>query len=118
MGLVFGIGSGLFAIGVLWILGVVLCLLLSRSGKSGGVFGVCAFLVILTLAMVFYPREDANGPDTTTANEVVDNMAIPRILYAAFIALFFIIALLLYMVDHILMPNIALAAKVKKTYTF
>ena len=50
--------------------------------------------------------------------QVVDDMAIPRILYASFIALFFIIALLLYMVDHILMPNIALAAKVKKTYTF
>ena len=50
--------------------------------------------------------------------EQVDDMAIPRILYAVFIALFFIVALLLFMIDHLLMPNIALAAKVKKTYTF
>jgi len=34
MALVFGIGSGLFAVGVIWIIGIALCLLLSRSGKQ------------------------------------------------------------------------------------
>ncbi|XP_057302576.1 transmembrane protein 218-like isoform X1 [Hydractinia symbiolongicarpus] len=135
MGLVFGIGTGLFSLGIIWIVGIFVCLLLSRSGKQAGVFGIGFLLVLLTLVMVFYPRKEVGEVDIDQNEEVneylitfstetdvgicsVDTFAIPRILYAVFITLFLLIALVAYMLDHVLMPNIAAAAKVKKTYTF
>lgn len=118
MGLVFGIGTGLFSLGIIWIVGIFVCLLLSRSGKQAGVFGIGFLLVLLTLVMVFYPRKEVGEVDIDQDEESVDTFAIPRILYAVFITLFLLIALVAYMLDHVLMPNIATAAKVKKTYTF
>ena len=48
----------------------------------------------------------------------VDTMAFPRIVYAVFIVLFLLIGVVAYLLDHVVMHNIAVAAKVKKTYTF
>ena len=63
-------------------------------------------------------RNQALASSTVVFFQKLDVMAIPRAVYAAFIALFVIIAVVAYIVDHFLMANIAKAGEIKKTYTF
>ena len=118
MTLIFGIGQGLFSLGIIWIIGILLCLLLARLGKHAGVFGLVFLLVLLSLVMALYPREGRNVKPVVVDPESVDQSYIARVAYACFISLFVLIALVAYFIDHVLMPNLADGARSKKAYTF
>ena len=118
MSLIFGIGTGLFSLGILWIVGLLLCLLLARLGKHAAVFGLVLVLVVLSLVMALYPREDRHTKPIIVDPDSVDQSYITRVVYACFVSLFVLVALVAYFIDHVLMPNIAHGARSKKAYTF
>lgn len=68
--------------------------------------------------LFYYDGIQALPGSTVLFFQKSDVVTIPRAVYAAFIALFVIIAVVAYVVDHFLMVNIAKAGKIKKTYTF
>lgn len=118
MSLIFGIGKGLFSLGIIWIVGLTLCLLLARLGKKGGVFGIVLLLVLFPLIMILYPREEKVEVPAPSSSEDVDTFYLPRVFYACFICSFALLAMIGFFLDHVLMPNLSNAAKTKKTYVF
>ena len=57
MSLIFGIGEGLFSLGIIWVVGLLLALLLARLGNKAAVFGLVLLLFVFSLVMILYPRK-------------------------------------------------------------
>lgn len=120
MGLVLGIGSGLFSLIVIWMIGFVAIFLMSRASGpiKNGMIPLVLFLIMTTLVLVFYPRKTLNEElQADSQDQDVDRLAIPRIVLFSFVCLFALIGLLFFM-QHMLEPIYSPAVTAKRIYTF
>ncbi|CAB4002035.1 Hypothetical predicted protein [Paramuricea clavata] len=118
MGLVLGIGSGLFALIILWIVGLILCVVFSRvSSLRNGVVGVGILVIGVTVILIFYPRESDDGSGKTS-KQPVDNLSVLRTTIFVFACLFAVVSMVLMLVFHWMEPQYAPALLARKKYTF
>ncbi|XP_065056516.1 transmembrane protein 218-like [Rhopilema esculentum] len=120
MALVFGIGSGLFSLTVLWVIGIFVVFLLSRTGGSlrNATIPVVLILCITTIVMIIYPRKSLDEElQTKKQAQNVDNIWIPRIVLFTFICLFTLIGFV-FLVQHWLEPVYSPAVTAKRIYSF
>ena len=118
MGLVLGIGSGLFALIILWIVGLILCVVFSRvSSLRNGVVGVGILVIGVTVILIFYPRKSDEDSEKTS-KQPVDNISVLRTTIFVVACLFAVISLVFMLVFHWMEPQYAPALLARKKYTF
>ncbi|XP_028402050.1 transmembrane protein 218-like [Dendronephthya gigantea] len=118
MALVLGIGSGLFALIIIWIVGLILCVVFSRvSALRNGVVGIGILIIALTVILILYPRESDESPKETS-KQPVDNLSVLRTTIFAGACLLAVISLVLMLVFHWMEPQYAPALLARKKYTF
>jgi len=120
MALVLGLGSGLFSLIVLWIVGVFGVFLLSRmSGAlSNATIPVVLLLILTTVVMVVYPRKTLQEElQTQKQSQNVDTLSTPRIVIFTIICVFVLIGMF-FLIQHWFEPIYAPAVTAKRTYAF
>ncbi|CAM9768184.1 unnamed protein product [Lampetra fluviatilis] len=97
---VLGIGVGLFVLVFLWVLSLLLCVLMSRASRPLRFVSVGVFLlvVIITLVLVFFPKQTPSVPVIT------DDFFIGRYVLLTFSLLALLVAIALAIVFHVLEP--------------
>ncbi|XP_078464330.1 transmembrane protein 218 [Lampetra fluviatilis] len=102
---VLGIGVGLFVLVFLWVLSLLLCVLMSRASRPLRFVSVGVFLlvVIITLVLVFFPKQT---PSVPVVKELVitDDFFIGRYVLLTFSLLALLVAIALAIVFHVLEP--------------
>ncbi|KAM7450907.1 hypothetical protein ABFA07_001311 [Porites harrisoni] len=121
MALVAGMGVGVLLLLIFWTLGIVGCVALSRAEGplKNAVVGIFVLVVILTLALIFWPRktkeEELAG---STAKKIeVDELIIPKTVLFVFLCIFAAVAFV-FLVLHWMEPVYSPALTSRKTYTF
>ncbi|KAJ8034263.1 hypothetical protein HOLleu_21026 [Holothuria leucospilota] len=113
MGLIFGIGTGLFIIIVLWTITVLLSLAFSRVDSLRPVAGVLVLVTtIITIILVLYPREGAIPEAVDVV--VTDHTFWGRVAMLAGMGLFTMLSLLFMLVFHWTDPVIARPIKSRR----
>lgn len=118
MGLVLGIGSGLFALIILWVVGLILCVVFSRvAALRNGVVGVGILVIGVTCILIFYPRESGEDAKETT-KQPVDNLYVVRTTVFVATCVFAVVSLVLMLIFHWMEPQYAPALLARKKYAF
>ncbi|XP_064616585.1 transmembrane protein 218-like [Liolophura sinensis] len=105
MARVLGIGVGLFVLAFFWALAVIVALLLSRAkgAASYGSFGVIAAVGLLTVILVFIPREPQSPDEDEDAFKIYDYTIVYRTCLLVACALCLIGGFVVYVIGHL--PN-------------
>ncbi|XP_069021149.1 transmembrane protein 218 isoform X1 [Embiotoca jacksoni] len=106
------VGTGVFIIGVVWIVAVVFGMMLLRASGSAklGVIPVFLLALTITLTLVFFPR----SPETPPLFEeikIVDALFIGRYVLLAVGSAVFLVALFMLLPFHFLEPVYAKALR-------
>ncbi|XP_046852508.1 transmembrane protein 218-like [Xenia sp. Carnegie-2017] len=118
MSLILGIGSGLFAVILIWIIGLVLAIAFSRvSNLRNGVPGIALLITIITVVFIFYPRESKDDAETSS-KQPVDNIFVLRITVFVVASLFVFISLVLMLLFHWMEPQYASPVRTRMTEKF
>ncbi|XP_041471330.1 transmembrane protein 218-like [Lytechinus variegatus] len=113
MALIFGVGTGLFVLAILWALAILLCAVFSRADKlRGAAFGIVLLVIIITLILVFIPREDSNAQPSDI--KITDQTFIPRVLMLTLFGLFAFLSLIFMFSLHWTEPIHAKPIKSKR----
>ncbi|XP_062309675.1 transmembrane protein 218 [Osmerus eperlanus] len=104
-GTVLGVGTGVFLIALIWIVAFVSGMILLRASGTTklGVVPVFLLALIITLALVFFPRS-SETPSPFREKEVVDTFFIGRYVLLAVSCLVFLVALFPLLTQHLLTP--------------
>lgn len=104
-GTVLGVGTGVFLIALIWIVALVMGMLLLRaSGPTKlGVVPVFLLALIVTLALVFFPRS-SETPSPFREKEIVDTFFIGRYVLLALSSLVFLVAIFILLPHYFLTP--------------
>ncbi|XP_072449183.1 transmembrane protein 218 isoform X2 [Chiloscyllium punctatum] len=104
---VMGVGPGVFILAVVWVLSLLICMLLSRSG---GVISWLSIILVfflalmITLILIFFPRAKET-PESVTEDVIYDRFFIGRycLLCVLIVALLTGLILLFphYIVEHV-----------------
>ncbi|XP_029925645.1 transmembrane protein 218 [Myripristis murdjan] len=102
---VLGVGTGVFLVSLVWILALLLGMMLLRASGSAklGVVPVLLLALIVTLALVFFPRSS----ETTSPFkeiEIVDRFFIGRYVLLSVVSAVFLVALFMLVPHHFLEP--------------
>lgn len=118
MALVLGIGSGLFALIIFWIVGLFLCVVLSRvPALRNGVVGIGILVIGVTFILIFYPRE-STGDAKESSKQPVNKFSIVRTTVLVAACVFAVISLVLMLIFHWMEPQYAPALLAREKYTF
>ncbi|KAM4620786.1 transmembrane protein 218 [Polymixia lowei] len=103
--MVSGVGTGVFLVALVWILALVFGMILLRASGPVklGVVPVFLLALIITLALVFFPR----SPETTSPfkeMEIVDTFFIGRYVLLSVVSAVFLVALFMLLPHHCLEP--------------
>ncbi|XP_038635396.1 transmembrane protein 218 [Scyliorhinus canicula] len=106
-GTIMGVGAGIFILAVVWILVLLACMLLSRSGDMiswlSTVF-VFFLALILTMILIFFPRAK-EIPEPVTEDVVYDTFFIGRYSLLCILIVTILISLILlfphYLAEHV-----------------
>ncbi|XP_069750583.1 transmembrane protein 218 isoform X1 [Narcine bancroftii] len=106
-GIVMGVGPGIFILAVIWVLCLLICNLLSRSGgmiSRLSIVLVFLLALILTLILIFFPRAKET-PEPVTEKVIIDEFFIGRYCLLCILIVGFLAGLILlfphYIVEHI-----------------
>ncbi|XP_019713314.1 transmembrane protein 218 isoform X1 [Hippocampus comes] len=107
---VLGVGTGVFVITAVWIVTFVLWMMLLRASGSSklGVIPFFLLALIITLALVFFPRS-ATTPSSFKEREIVDTLFIARYVLLAIVSVSFLGGLFMLLPFHFLEPVYAKA---------
>lgn len=114
MAVVFGVGVGLFVLGVIWGLSILMCVVLSRSTgnlQMGGI-GVIILAGIITIILVLFPKEPLEPLPSEV--KITDNTFISRVLMLTLLGLFTLISLVCMFLFHWMEPIFAQPIKAKR----
>ncbi|XP_071493715.1 transmembrane protein 218-like [Diadema setosum] len=113
MALIFGIGTGLFVLALLWSLAILLCAVLSRADNlRGAAFGFSFLVTIITIVLLVIPRE-GSVPEPE-GNKITDQTFIPRVLMLTLFGLFAFLSLVFMFSLHWTEPIHAKPIKSKR----
>ncbi|KAM9781648.1 transmembrane protein 218 [Syngnathus typhle] len=109
---VLGVGTGVLVITAVWIATFVLWLFLLRASGSSklGVIPVFLLALIITLALVFFPRSPTT-PSASKDKEIVDTLFIARYVLLALASVIFLCGLFMLLPFHFLEPVYAKALR-------
>ncbi|XP_075695342.1 transmembrane protein 218 isoform X2 [Rhinoderma darwinii] len=111
---VFGVGTGVFVIAVIWVVTLLICILLSRASGAARLSGLAlVFLaVIVTLILVFFPRA-SETPSPEKEVQIIDTFFIGRYVLLSVIGVIFLGSLFLALVYSVLEPVYAKPLRVR-----
>lgn len=122
MALVLGIGVGLFVLILLWVLGILGCVALSRATGplKNAVFGIGVLLIVATVILLFYPRKtrEEELANAAVKQGEVDQLIIPRTVLFSFMCVFALVAFVFLLLFHWIEPIYSPALTSRKTYVF
>ncbi|XP_034034774.1 transmembrane protein 218 [Thalassophryne amazonica] len=100
---VLGVGTGVFIIGVVWILAAVFGMMLLRAAGPTqlGVIPVFLLALLITLALVYFPRSPET-PTTFKELKIVDTLFIGRYILLAVVSSIFLLAVFMLLPFHFL----------------
>ncbi|XP_077985732.1 transmembrane protein 218-like isoform X1 [Glandiceps talaboti] len=115
MATVLGVGVGIFILAFIWTLTFALCLFFSRSqgGLKNAGIGIFFLSLIITLILIFFPREDPSAP-VVEDYTIYDNTIIGRTVLVSFMGLFVLVGVVFVFLFHWMDPM--LAKPIKKRY--
>ncbi|XP_048471645.1 transmembrane protein 218 [Rhincodon typus] len=106
-GVVMGVGAGVFILAVVWVLSLLICMLLSRSG---GVISWLSIILVfflalmITLILIFFPRAKET-PESVTEDVIYDSFFIGRYCLLCILIVTLLTGLILlfphYIVEHV-----------------
>ncbi|XP_078054974.1 transmembrane protein 218 isoform X2 [Mustelus asterias] len=106
-GTIMGVGAGVFILATIWILLLLTCMLLSRSGGTISwlsIVFVFFLALIITLILIFFPRTKET-PEPVTKDVIYDSFFIGRysLLCVLIVALLLGLILLFphYLLEHV-----------------
>ncbi|XP_015244312.1 PREDICTED: transmembrane protein 218 [Cyprinodon variegatus] len=99
------VGTGVFVIGIVWVVALLLSLVLLRAAGSArlGVVLVVLLALAVTLVLVFFPRSP-EIPPPFIETEVVDSLFIGRYVLLAVVSVVFLAAFFMLLPFHLLEP--------------
>ncbi|XP_008330693.1 transmembrane protein 218 [Cynoglossus semilaevis] len=111
-GTVLEVGSGVFVVGVVWIVALVFGTMLLRASGSAklGIIPVFLLALTITLALVFFPRSPETTP-TVKEIEIVDTLFIGRYVLLAVTSAVFLVMFFMLLPFHFLEPVYAKALR-------
>ncbi|XP_030648098.1 transmembrane protein 218 [Chanos chanos] len=104
-GVVFGVGTGVFLIALVWIVVLVFSIVLSRASGPTRLAIIPVFLLglVVTLVLVFFPRAP-EVPSPLKDIEIVDTFFIGRYVLLSLVSVVFLAALFMLLPLHLLEP--------------
>ncbi|KAL2094343.1 hypothetical protein ACEWY4_009062 [Coilia grayii] len=104
-GMVFGVGTGVFLIALVWIVAFVLTMLLSRTTGiiKLAIVPVLLLALIITLILLFFPR-GSEVPSPVKEVQIVDTLFIGRYVLLSVVCVVFLAALFMLLPLHLLEP--------------
>ncbi|XP_051842718.1 transmembrane protein 218 [Antechinus flavipes] len=104
-GTILGVGIGVFILALLWVLVLLLCVLLCRVSGLARFSVIFVFLaaLIITTVLLFFPRA-TDIPAPKVEMKIVDKFFIGRYVLLAFLSIFFLGSLFLFLIYHLLEP--------------
>ncbi|XP_038065871.1 transmembrane protein 218-like [Patiria miniata] len=113
MALVFGIGAGLFTLGIIWGFSLLMCIILSRAagGAKYGGFALIVLAGVITVILIIYPKEGlVPEPDI----RITDRMFWPRVIILTLISIFALLCFVFMFIFHWTEPIYAKPIKSKR----
>ncbi|XP_067909935.1 transmembrane protein 218 [Heterodontus francisci] len=106
-GIVMGVGAGVFSLAVIWVLSLLICMLLSRSGDAVSwlsIVFVFFLALMITMILIFLPRTEET-PESVTEDVIFDTFFIGRYSLLCTLIVAFLTGVILlfphYLVEHI-----------------
>ncbi|XP_078387574.1 transmembrane protein 218 isoform X1 [Cetorhinus maximus] len=106
-GIIMGVGAGVFILAVIWVLSLLTCMLLSRSGGMISWFSIILvflFTLMITVILIFFPRTKET-PEPVTKDVIYDSFFIGRYSLLCILIVAFLAGLSLlfphYLVEHV-----------------
>ncbi|GFR82941.1 transmembrane protein 218 [Elysia marginata] len=107
-GQVMGVGIGVFILAFVWVLALIVCITFARSPTSIASLGPLSILgaVVVSVILIVIPREEKQkSPEKESV--VYDYSIVYRSSLIAGLALFVLIGLVMYLVNHAMQPVLA-----------
>ncbi|XP_060937602.1 transmembrane protein 218-like [Limanda limanda] len=104
------VGTGVFVVALIWIAALVFGMVLLRASESAklGVIPVFLLALIITLALVCFPRSRETTPPFKEV-QIVDNLFIVRYVLLAVVSVVFLMMFFMLLPFHFLEPVYAKA---------
>ncbi|KAM3868591.1 transmembrane protein 218 [Diretmus argenteus] len=102
---VLGVGTGVFLVALVWVVALLLGIILLRASGPAklGVVPVFLLALIITLALVFFPRSPET-PSPFKEMEIVDRFFIGRYVLLSVVSVVFLTVLFMLLPHHFLEP--------------
>ncbi|KAH9504303.1 hypothetical protein Btru_064579 [Bulinus truncatus] len=104
-GQVLNVGIGLFLLAFIWVAALAVCIALSRSPTKLASFAPISVLIaiVISIILIFIPRE-SQFPSLEEQSVVYDYSIVYRSSLIAVMALFIVIGVVFYFINHALHP--------------
>lgn len=105
---VMGVGIGVFILAFVWVLALIVCITFARSPTSIASLGPLSILaaVVISVILILIPREEkVKSPEEESV--VYDYSIVYRSSLIAALALFVVIGLVMFLVNHAMQPVLA-----------